>query len=174
MIFNTVKECLQYLFTKVKSLEPIDSAYIKWSKTNQGMQAVLVQDTLTGGNNLSPKTIIPVEDEPEDARPFFATYNLETKMIDITGGWVIANGEFFTVPDASVGVADGYICVKSEIPENEKEFVAPFFVYGTPSLTCRPIAKVTINDEQIDIVNYYVSTAVLMETIEHPPCDCMR
>ncbi len=107
-------------------------------------------------------------------RPFFAVYDPVAKMINISGGWVLANDEHKIMPGDNIGVQNGYICVKAEFPDNAVEFSAPFFVYDTPGAACQPIAEVIVENDYVSIVNYNVSTAVLMKSIEHPPCDCMR
>lgn len=108
----------------------------------------------------------------DDMRPFFATYNPETNMIDVTGGWVLANGESLTANAGSLGVQNGLICVTAERVDGS--YKTPLLKYGNFAPNSIPIARVTvINYGVIDIVNFYVSTAIFMATIPHPPCECI-
>jgi hypothetical protein len=104
-------------------------------------------------------------------RPFWCAYNSETNMIDISGGWVIGNGEKLSAKPDSLGVQNGYICVTSELAGiNYKE---PTFKYGEFAPNSIPIAFVSVTNDIVQIVNFYVSTAVFLETNLHPPCECL-
>jgi hypothetical protein len=107
-------------------------------------------------------------------RPFIASYNSETEMIDISGGWVNCNGEFTKMESDSLGVMDGYICVKSEYNGRINKYDIPMFFYEEPAANCIPIAKVILGEEgAVSIVNFYVSTVIINETALHPPCACL-
>lgn len=109
--------------------------------------------------------------EKNTNRPFWVTHNQETGMLDITEGWVIGNGEKLLAKADSLGVQNGYICVTSElVGVNYKE---PTFKYGEFAPNCIPIACVSVENGIVQIVNFFVSTAVFLETNLHPPCECL-
>ena len=109
--------------------------------------------------------------DTKNNRPFWVTHNPETGMLDITGGWVIGNGEKLLAKADSLGVQNGYVCVTSELVGiNYKE---PTFKYGEFAPNCIPIAYVSGAGNNLQIVNFYVSTAVFLETNLHPPCECL-
>jgi hypothetical protein len=49
----------------------------------------------------------------------------------------------------------------------------PTFKYGEFAPNCIPIAFVSVAEKNLQIVNFYVSTAVFLETNLHPPCECL-
>lgn len=107
-------------------------------------------------------------------RPFIASYNSETAMIDITGGWAVCNGEYKEVSKDSLGVMDGYICVVGEWNGETKMYDVPLFFYNEPAANSIPIAKITLGEDgNVNIVNFYVSTVIINETALHPPCECL-
>jgi hypothetical protein len=150
-----------------KCVAPVEDEFT-WEYSEQGFPVLCpVSDgvLILAGNIMSGAADI------KSNRPFFATYNPETEMIDITGGWVLANGEYLTAKADSVGVQNGYICVTAENVNGK--YKDPTFKYGTFGLNCIPIASVSVKDGLVNIINLYVSTAVMLETDPHPPCDCV-
>lgn len=112
----------------------------------------------------------------EEVRPFFASYNPETNMVDITGGNLLANGAAIKVGDDSLGAMNGLICVTAENKDGSYENAT--FKYGEFAPNCIPIAAVKVIKSEgvisaVSIVNFFVSTAVMIETDPHPPCDCV-
>lgn len=105
-------------------------------------------------------------------RPFWCAYNSETNMIDISGGWVIGNGEKLSAKPDSLGVQNGYICVTSELANTN--YKPPTYKYGDFAPNSIPIALVSVINNIVQIVNFYVSTAVFFEADLHPPCDCLK
>lgn len=148
MQFNSVKECLQYLLTRIKALEPIDSSTIKWSKTNQGIQANLVQDKIGGGSGHSPQAPIMVDTDEEEDFPFKVTIlppkdeGQKEVYARISGGWANFNGNFKQIPLVEeFELKEGYLCLNWEISEGV--FTEPIFRFATPSVMDYPIAYVT-------------------------------
>lgn len=112
----------------------------------------------------------------DDMRPFWASYNPETGMIDITGGNLLANGDAIKVGSDSLGAMNGLICVTAENKDGSYENAT--FKYGEFAPNCIPIAAVKVEKAEgaasaVSIVNFFVSTAVMIETDPHPPCDCV-
>lgn len=146
---------------KKKCVIPVEDEFT-WEYSEQGFPVLAsVSDgvLILAGNIMSAANI-------KSNRPFFATYNPETEMIDITGGWVLANGEYLTAKADSLGVQNGYICVTAENVKGK--YKDPTFKYGNFGLNCIPIAFVSAKDGVVNIINLYVSTAVMIETVDFP------
>ena len=98
---------------KNKFVRPTVDAFA-WEYSDSG---VPILASFSGGEIIFLSAGSGVGTADNAKRPFWATYNPETGMIDITGGWVLANGEYLTAKADSLGVMDGIICVTSK---NEK------------------------------------------------------
>ena len=98
--------------------------------------------------------------------PFQLSYNPETEMIDITGGYLLANGEAIKVKGDSVGVFNGTVCVTAE---NDKgSYKNATFKYGDFAPNCIPLGTVSKDDDGVKIINFSVSTAIMIETVDFP------
>jgi hypothetical protein len=104
-------------------------------------------------------------------RPFFLSYDIANNKINITGGWLIANGKAIEVKADSLGVLHGTVCLTAE--NKNGEYGNATFCYGTFASNSIPLGRVYLDNGIINIVNFYVSTAVMIETEPHPPCDCV-
>ena len=101
----------------------------------------------------------------DNSRPFFATLdnsNSDLPMIHITGGWANCNGDWFEVKANKIGVQSGYICLYAEF--NGESYNTPTFCYGKPNTNLIPLAEVKVDNASVAIINYYVSTATILET----------
>ena len=146
-----------------KYVIPVEDKFT-WEYSEQGFPVLCSASDgvlILAGNIMSETAATAAETKKN--RPFFATYNPETEMIDITGGWVLANGEYLTAKADSLGVQNGYICVTAENVKGK--YKDPTFKYGTFGLNCIPIAFVSAKDGVVNIINLYVSTAVMIETV---------
>jgi hypothetical protein len=100
----------------------------------------------------------------DTSRPFFTSLDNtgNVPMINITGGWANCNGDWFEVKANKIGVQSGYICLYAEF--NGNGYNMPTFKYGNPASNMIPLAEVKVNGDSVSIVNYDVSTAVILET----------
>ena len=113
---------------------------------------------------------------------FRATYNAETGMIDITGGYANCNGDWFS-PQKTTELApqNGIICLCAKADEAHGRYSQPVIAFAEPSTANIPLAKVSVtkniiadsdNKEKaellVSITNYGVSTAGVVETARCP------
>lgn len=136
----SLEKILSAIRQELQSVQPIDTASIRWEKDAEGMRAYYT-GKMGGGESL---TVDEGGDSGSGALeyegPFALSFDSEKQKLIVKAGFAWLNGRFVTVAKTELTPATNYICVNAELSDLGV-WSTPVIQFATPSATNYPIGR---------------------------------
>ena len=122
---------------ELQSVQPIDTASIRWEKDAEGMKAYYT-GRMGGGEGLTVDEGGESAEAEEYAGPYALSFDSEKQKLIVKAGFAWLNGSFVSVVAAELTPETGYVCVCATMNEYGV-WSTPVLEFAVPSATAYPV-----------------------------------
>ena len=136
--WSKLTDVLTAIRQELQSVQPIDTASIRWEKDAEGMRAYYTGRT-GGGEGLTVDEGGDGGGEAEEyAGPYALSFDSEKQKLIVRAGFAWLNGSFVSVAKVELTPVTGYICVCATMNEYGV-WSTPVLEFAVPSATAYPV-----------------------------------